>query len=212
MASVSIQSTHLEDWQIYKEHWSCHSCSEICNFRKRTVLFRGSIPCDVLYIGEAPGQSENITGEPFKGPSGELLNDIISAAEGKASETSPTFEPLRHGFTNLIACIPPAGPKGHLRQPNATEIAACRDRLIHLIDLVTPRLIVTCGLVPKKHFNQYDLIRDILPETYDVYRTMTNIIHPSSILRIDDEQEKALAFKKAYLDLSIAFLSVEENL
>lgn len=90
-------------WKRHKLKWSkCREC-ELCETRKQVVLASGSLPCDVLFVGEAPGVSENNLGTPFIGPAGKLLRAQIEAAGMTGS--------YKTAFTNLIACIP-LGPDG----------------------------------------------------------------------------------------------------
>lgn len=67
-------------WQRHAEKWrDCHLC-DLCSQRDRIVLAKGDVPCDLLIIGEAPGESENVTGLPFTGPAGHLLGKIVASA------------------------------------------------------------------------------------------------------------------------------------
>ena len=65
-------------WQAFAERWKdCRSC-RLCEQRDKIVLARGTIPCDILMVGEAPGLSENSRGLPFDGPAGHRLDQIVA--------------------------------------------------------------------------------------------------------------------------------------
>jgi uracil-DNA glycosylase family 4 len=67
-------------FQLFCQKWGEGCGSTQCAGANRVVLVRGSVPCDVLFIGEAPGQSEDVVGRPFVGPAGKLLDRIIEDA------------------------------------------------------------------------------------------------------------------------------------
>src|SRR5688572_27705229 len=70
----------LSPWQEHKQRWQGGCGHVMCSRALNVVLARGDLPCDVLFIGEAPGDSEDVTGNPFTGPAGSLLDDIITQA------------------------------------------------------------------------------------------------------------------------------------
>ena len=126
------------------------------------VVHRGSIPAEVLLIGEAPGKTEDTLGKPFIGRSGQLLTTAIQ----KLGINS-------YCITNIVCCIPLTA-EGAIRQPSKEEAASCSPHLEELIELCSPKLIVLLGNEPKKYFRL-----DIMP-------TNTNLVmlrHPAYILR-----------------------------
>lgn len=136
-------SKHLNVWE------KCTRCPIHLTCSK--VLYRGSFPCHVLFIGEAPGDTELALGKPFVGAAGKYLNYIIQDIVRK----NPDYEALTFGFTNAIAC----GPMDEglqLRKPTNTEIANCFDRLLECIELIDPFSIVALGEVAKKTMKKYD--------------------------------------------------------
>jgi DNA polymerase len=131
------------------------------------ALARGQVPCDVLFVGEAPGQSEDVCGVPFIGPAGKLLDSIIQAAG---------VNRLRYCLTNLIACIP-LGPEGKLDEPPDYAVEACKPRLASFIRLCQPKLLVCVG----GHAGRY------APESLAFKRL--KLIHPAAILRMNVAQQ-----------------------
>jgi uracil-DNA glycosylase len=102
------------------------------------VLGKGDIPCDILFVGEAPGDSEDDIGIPFCGPAGDFLHRYIVDPVLKAN---PQYTAA---FTNLVCCLPKNedGAKG---KPDPGEIQACRARLEEFADICNPTLLVAIG-------------------------------------------------------------------
>lgn len=122
-------------------------------------------PVDVLFVGEAPGPSENVVGKPFVNgaPAGKVLRTMISEL-GIAS----------WGMTNIISCFPfDPGNVAKFRLPNATEAKSCEPRLIQTVEIFSPQLIVLAGKVSKKFFPRKGLASTPIFE----------IDHPSYIQR-----------------------------
>jgi len=107
---------------------------------------RGSIPADILFIGEAPGKSENITGEAFTGRSGKLLNQLIKDA-------APEMK-LSYYITNIIFCRPCDEKQGDTRQPTSEEVLACYPNLFKKIQEVQPKQIVFIGKVSQECYRK----------------------------------------------------------
>lgn len=122
-----------------KEWTSCQKCPLHKN-AKMHVLYRGSIPADVLLVGEAPGRTEDKLGKPFIGKSGQLLTTAIQ----RLGLTS-------YCITNIVCCIP-LTDEGEIRPPSKEEAYECSPHLDQIVDLCQPRLIVLLGNEPKKLF------------------------------------------------------------
>lgn len=151
-------------WQQFKSKWeNCSNCS-LCEVRKNIVLCKGKVPCDVLFVGEAPGLNEDALGIPFVGPAGKLLDQQI----GEALVNSCNEE-LRVCFTNLVCCIPKINGRKTGEPPKET-VAACSARLDEFLCLCKPRMTVAVGDLAKKN----------LAELADV-----SITHPAAILRAE---------------------------
>jgi len=171
----------MTPFQRHRKKWlSCKKCV-LHKTRKRVVLVRGKIPCEVLFIGEAPGTSEDSLGKPFVGPAGKLLDFIIERAlDGQAD----------YALTNLVACIPKE--KGRkLEEPSEKCIKACIPRLNEFIKLCKPLSIVLVGKLAKKY--QHLLV---IPGKIQY----TEIIHPAAILRMDVSQ-RGLAIQRSIATL-----------
>lgn len=130
----------------YAKCKDCRACP-LCDQRDRICLARSEwpvgadrpnlhLPCDVLFIGEAPGATEDSLGLPFTGPAGGILDQIIARA------VPPT---VRIAFTNLVACFPGEAKARGDNEPEIAEIKACRPRLEEFITLAAPKLVVLVG-------------------------------------------------------------------
>jgi uracil-DNA glycosylase family 4 len=186
---VSKYTEHVEKWK------TCNRC-ELCNGRKQVVLVRGQLPCDVLFIGEAPGESENVLGKPFCGPAGQLLDRIVAAGIGQ--------DAVRHAYTNLVACIPrepvgdaTGGPTtyvGKAAEPPDKAIEACDPRLREIVTIARPKLIVCVGKLASKWVPRMELGRKI---------PMIDMVHPAAIMRAATAQQ-GLVIQKAVVTLATA--------
>lgn len=184
--TVLYPSTHNQKgvevstpWKNFADRWkNCTDCP-LCEQRDRIVLARGSVPCDVLLIGEAPGESENILGIPFCGPAGKLLDDIIDRALPKGT---------RYALTNLVCCFPRDAKHAGTNEPAPDEISACQGRLVEFINLCKPKLIVCVGLLAADWIDHGAGIE------------CADIVHPAAILRMPLAQRQ-MALQKAIVVL-----------
>lgn len=125
------------------------------------VLWRGYCPADVLFIGEAPGSSEDIIGKPFVGPAGRVLDDIIT---GVSDHVFGRPDAYTYCITNVVACFPQTN--GKARKPSKEEAQACRSRLYQMICLSQPRLIITLGAVAES-YTPKDITLNVFPPESD---------------------------------------------
>lgn len=129
---------------------NCQACG-LCASRKNTVFGVGPASSDALQapqvdwliVGEAPGEHEDLQGEPFVGQAGKLLDNMLAAMKvGVGSGPAPTGLSRRHGIyiTNVLKCRPPAN-----RNPSPEEVAMCEPYLARQIELLRPKVIVAMG-------------------------------------------------------------------
>lgn len=185
MAKVSLFAQHVNKWN------GCTKC-ELHEHRTKMVFAKGKLPCDLLFIGEAPGRSEDVLGIPFVGPAGKLLDEIIA-------DSIPTD--LRLAFTNLVCCIPldETGLE-KISEPHKEHIEACKWRLSEFASIAKPRLYVCVGQLSRKWIDK------VIP-----HRTtpLVEIVHPAAILRQPNEAMKSFAIKKAIVTLQAACAGLE---
>lgn len=174
----------MSRWTKHRNEWiECEEC-ELCSTRKKVVQVRGKLPCDILFIGEAPGAAEDVIGQPFVGPAGKLLDKIISKSIDESE--------WRLAFTNLIACIPIDLEDGRkIREPHKEHIQACSDRLREVFEIANPSRVVMVGGLATKHVPKILDLDGVLVE---------NIMHPAAILRADRSQ-RGLAIQRASIAL-----------
>ena len=176
-------------WKTHKARWKeCELC-DLCERRSSVVLLKGKIPCDVLFVGEAPGQSEDTLGKPFVGPAGHLLERMIENANpGEA----------RVAFTNVISCIPLGSDGRKVKEPPKDSVTACSDRLDEVLRLCKPDWLVGVG----------KLSDSVIEERYsEKGYGIESIIHPAAILRADVSQ-KGLAIQRTEIILRDLFDSI----
>lgn len=168
----------LTQYQAHAARWRGGCGSEHCPPAAGTgmvCLARGSVPCDVLFVGEAPGESENALGRPFVGPAGKLLDEIVRRALAG-------FDPRpRVAFTNAVGCVPRDEVGGKLHEPDGDQLDACKPRLEEFLALARPRLIVAVGAVARDHLAQGYKHSLELPSPPP---TVVSIVHPAAILRM----------------------------
>jgi uracil-DNA glycosylase family 4 len=167
-----MKPLQLSPWQSYVKRWSGGCGSDQCSRAGHVVLARGKVPCDVLFVGEAPGASEDIRGIPFDGPAGQVLDRIVARGlDGR--------EDLRVAFTNLVGCIPRGEDGKKAGEPEEDQIEACKPRLSDFIRLADPRLIVCVGRLAD------DWLSPGFKHSVPLHRQipMAKIVHPAAILR-----------------------------
>lgn len=160
--------------QLHTEQWrSCERCS-LHLTRKNVVIYRGKMPCDLLFIGEGPGKSENAQGRPFIGEAGHLLDAIIA-------DSVPTD--IRYALTNLVGCLPLENEDGR-RTPTDESIKACGPRLVDFTEIAAPKLIVCVGKLATHWLDPY------LKESIKIPTIpRVDITHPSAILQAPTIQQ-----------------------
>jgi DNA polymerase len=170
---------------------------------------RGTVPCDVLFVGEAPGPSENVIGQPFVGPAGNLLDKIVKRALGRVSLCRVCGRslqlvnqaldcpnghglfprPVTHAFCNLVGCLPLDDGGKKFEEPDAESIGCCAPRLQDLMDLCNPRLLVCVGKLAGDWLKPGYKNPVAPPSGCKV----VSVTHPAAILRASVAQKGFLA-------------------
>lgn len=123
----------------------CTKC-DLSKYRRKQVKGRGSLPCDILFIGEGPGKSEDARGLPFIGPSGRTL----AIALEKATKQADMKKMPKIYITNTVQCRPCDGVNEPNREPTIEEFMACRFHLERIYINAMPIKIVFLGKVAEK--------------------------------------------------------------
>jgi len=170
--------------KIENEINNCTRCdlyqSTICG-----VPGEGNSKAKIMFIGEAPGATENKTGKPFSGRAGKLIDKGLEAIKLRRNEVF---------ITNIVKHRPPKN-----RNPLPKEIMSCKIYLENEIKLINPTLIVTLGNFATEHFIQKSKISTnhgklIVQNGFNIYP----VFHPSAALRKKDFME---SFMKDFLNI-----------
>jgi DNA polymerase len=176
---------------------SCQGC-DLHADATQTVFGEGTPKAEVMFVGEQPGDKEDLEGRPFVGPAGRILD---TALEEAGIDRSLVY------VTNAVKHFRwmPRGKRRIHKKPSAEQIRACRPWLDSEIEQVKPKVIVCLGataaqalLGPKFRVTQQ---RGELIDT-EVGPLVTATVHPSSILRIDEEAERQVAMEALVADLA----------
>ena len=125
------------DWaQLRESVAGCQACG-LCEGRKNTVFGVGNEQADWMIIGEAPGEQEDLKGEPFVGDAGKLLDNMLRAIGLSRAEGQPADQVF---IANTLKCRPPRN-----RNPEPAELAQCEPYLLRQIELVQPKIIMAMG-------------------------------------------------------------------
>ena len=162
----------MMDWQqLEAECLQCKGCA-LCQNRKNVVFGVGIRNADVMFIGEGPGEQEDLQGEPFVGAAGKLLDDMLSIID--LSRQDNVY------IANIVKCRPP-----HNRDPEEGGQEACWRFLQQQIALVEPKVVVCLGRIAAQK---------LIDEDYRITKQhgtwvekggilYTAIYHPSALLR-----------------------------
>jgi uracil-DNA glycosylase len=171
-----------------------------CHLWKRatqTVFGEGIVAADVMFVGEQPGNDEDLAGRPFVGPAGRVLNDALEQA-GIGRHRSYVTNVVKHFKWE------PRGKRRIHAKPRASEIGACRPWLDAEIAAVHPRVIVCLGATAARA-----LLGSSFKVSMDRGRFVTSplapfvtaTVHPSSILREPDPIARRQAMQAFVSDL-----------
>lgn len=124
------------DWEGLRQAVAgCQACP-LHRGRTNTVFGTGDVSADWMVVGEAPGENEDLQGEPFVGAAGQLLDRMLQAV-GRSRQGQGAQGVY---IANVLKCRPPAN-----RNPQPTEIAQCEPFLVRQVAMLRPRLILAMG-------------------------------------------------------------------
>ena len=160
------------DWeQLEQKCMNCRAC-DLCQTRTNVVFGVGRKNADIMFIGEGPGEQEDLKGEPFVGPAGKLLDDMLSIIDLDRKENCY--------IANIVKCRPPRN-----RDPLETEQEACIDYLRNQVALIKPKVIVCLGRIAAQKLidPEFRITRQHGQWVQRGNVWMTAIYHPSALLR-----------------------------
>jgi len=174
----------------------CKAC-DLWKLGTQTVFGEGRRGSIVMFIGEQPGNEEDLSGQPFVGPAGRLLD---KALEEVGIDRSQTY------VTNVVKHFKwePRGKRRIHKKPNGQEIAACRPWLEAEIALIKPKIIVALGATAAQallgpQFRVTKQRGQFIESNLAPYVMAT--VHPSSILRAPDDETRRLEHRQFVDDI-----------
>jgi uracil-DNA glycosylase len=175
----------------------CRAC-DLHENATQTVFGEGPQSASVMLVGEQPGDREDIEGEPFVGPAGRILDQALEEA-GIGRRDAYVTNVVKH-----FRWRPGRGKRRLHQKPNAEQIAACRPWLEGELQVVKPQVVVCLGATAAKallgpKFRVTKQRGEFVEPDFAPLATAT--VHPSSILRIDDDDERRQARKDFVRDL-----------
>ena len=181
-------------WEPLQEAASaCQACG-LCQRRKNAVWGAGDVQGDWLIVGDPPSEEEDAQGQPFVGPAGELLDNMLRAV-GQSREKGAYL-------TSVVKCRPPSSAI-----PSSEELAQCSAYLARQVALVQPKVIIAMGRFAYEVLTQSRDHLGKLRGREHVFQGVPVIAtyHPNALLRTQADKAKAWA------DLCLAMEVAERN-
>lgn len=168
-------------WEtLYNECNECKKCS-LCETKTNTVFGSGNKNATLMFIGEAPGEKEDLQGLPFVGASGKLLDKYLDAVGLNREDVY---------IANILKCRPPKN-----RDPKPEEEDACIDFLRKQLELIQPKMIVCLGRISAMRLIKPDF--KITSEHGKWFKKgnflMCAVYHPSALLRDPRKRDDMMA-------------------
>ena len=184
----------------------CKAC-DLWENATQTVFGEGARRAKVLFIGEQPGNEEDLQGKPFVGPAGRLFDQALEEAGIDRRQTY---------VTNVVKHFKweARGRRRIHKKPNTTEIQACKPWLEAEIAAVKPRIIVCLGATAAQTLlgNQFRVTRQRgQPVPSPLAPIVMATVHPSSILRAPDEQARRSEMQQFVDDLTLVAEALREQ-
>ena len=165
--------------ELQKKCAECEKC-ELCKTRTNCVFGTGNRNADLLFVGEAPGEQEDLSGIPFVGRAGQLLDKFLYAVDIDREDVY---------IANILKCRPPKN-----RDPLPEEEDACIEYLREQVALINPKVIVCLGRISAMRLIKPDF--KITREHGQWFKKgnylMTAVYHPAALLRDPRKKEDML--------------------
>lgn len=187
------KQSEVDDWAVLQNQVvECQRC-DLCHTRTQTVFGVGNKNADWMFIGEAPGQNEDLEGKPFVGQAGLLLTEMIRAI---GLDRDSVY------IANILKCRPPND-----RDPKVNEIKACHDYLQQQIALIKPKIILAVGRIAAQALLETsEPLSKLRGIPHQLMGTpLVVVYHPAYLLR------SLLEKRKAWQDLQLAIKIYQEN-
>ena len=175
----------MKDWDaLYDACMNCRNCA-LAETRHNVVFGEGAREAEVMFIGEGPGEQEDLTGRPFVGRAGQLLDDMLSMIDLKRE---------RVFIGNMVKCRPPGN-----RDPQNVEQEACIGYLRNQVALIRPKIIICLGRISAMKLMREDfkITREHGQWMEKAGVWMMAMYHPSALLRDPSKRPEAFVDLKA---------------
>ena len=189
---------------LVKEAKSCTRCHLYKN-ATQTVFGEGPLDAALMFVGEEPGDQEDLQGRPFIGPAGRVLDRALAEAGIERDKVYIT-NAVKH-FKNE-----PRGKRRIHKKPDTSEIDSCRWWLDHELELIQPEIVVALGATATRGLAKKSLTinanRGRLIEFRPGLQGVVTV-HPSYLLRLREERDKRREFDLLVKDLRFAAEAAE---
>ncbi len=175
----------MKTWEeLYDECAACEKC-ELYKTRTNCVFGAGNRSADILFVGEAPGEREDLSGTPFVGRAGQLLDKFLFAVDIAREDVY---------IANILKCRPPKN-----RDPKPDEEDACMGYLREQVRLIRPKMIVCLGRISAQRLidPNYRITKEHGRWVKRGDFLMTAVYHPALLLRDPRKKEEMLEDMKA---------------
>src|SRR5918992_1173742 len=176
----------------------CKAC-DLWKTGTQTVFGEGTRNAEIVFVGEQPGDKEDLAGRPFVGPAGRVLDEALDAA-GIDRKLAYVTNAVKHFKWT------PRGKRRIHAKPNWAELAACRPWLDAELAVVKPKVVVALGATAAQSLlgRQFRVTKQRgVPVESDLAPHVVATVHPSSILRQETEEDRAQAMKEFVADLKV---------
>jgi uracil-DNA glycosylase len=176
----------------------CKAC-DLWKTGTQTVFGEGSAKAEIVFVGEQPGDKEDLAGKPFVGPAGRVLDEGLEAA-GIDRRLAYVTNAVKHFKWQA------RGKRRIHQKPNWSEIAACRPWFDAELEAVGPKVLVALGATAAQALlgRQFRVTKERgRPVDSDLAPYVVATVHPSSILRQSTDDERAAAMKEFVDDLEV---------
>ena len=176
----------------------CKAC-DLWKTGTQTVFGEGSASAEIVFVGEQPGDKEDLAGKPFVGPAGRVFDEGLAAA-GIDRRLAYVTNAVKHFKWEA------RGKRRIHQKPNAVELAACRPWLDAELEAVRPKVLVPLGATAAQALlgRQFRVSKDRgRPIDSELAPYVLATVHPSSILRQRTDEERAAAMADFIADLEV---------
>jgi uracil-DNA glycosylase len=176
----------------------CKAC-DLWKTGTQTVFGEGTSTAEIVFVGEQPGDQEDLAGRPFVGPAGRVLDEALEAA-GIDRRLAYVTNAVKHFKWQA------RGKRRIHQKPNWAELTACRPWLDAELAVVKPKVLVALGATAAQSLlgRQFRVTKQRgVPIESDLAPYVVATVHPSSILRQETEEDRADALRELIADLKV---------